>query len=108
IAHLRLHVILRLLAGKMNSFAQILPARALLQFLAQGAIANNFAIEIYSSFLQFRAGIDQNIETLERDQSSHAEKSDFGGTCFCTSMVVKEHVTTSNCTGMQSVLHVII
>ena len=60
------HVILRLLAGKMNSFAQILPAGALLQLLAQSAVANNFAIEIYSSFVQFRAGIDQNIETLER------------------------------------------
>src|SRR5205807_9877111 len=47
---------------------------------------------IYSSFLQFRAGIDQNIETLERDQSSHAEKSDFGGTCFCTSRDVQKHV----------------
>src|SRR5438477_12317201 len=76
----------------MNSFAQILPARALLQFLAQGAVANNFAIDIYSSFLQFRAGIDQNIETLERDQLSHAEESDFGGTFFCTSRDGQEHV----------------
>src|SRR5436190_853707 len=62
----------------MNSFAQILPACALLQFLAQSAVANNFAIEIYSSFLQFHAGIDQNIETLESDQSSNAEKSNCG------------------------------
>src|SRR5437899_4447278 len=76
----------------MNSFAQILPACALLQFLAQSAVANNFAIEIYSSFLQFRAGIDQNIEPLERDQSCHAEKSNFGGTCFCTSRDVQKHV----------------
>ena len=62
----------------MNSFAQILPARALLQFLAQGAVANYFASEIHSSILQFRAGINQNIETLERNQSSDAEKSDCG------------------------------
>src|SRR5438874_8746679 len=76
----------------MNSFAQILPACALLQFLAQSAVANNFAIEIYSLFLQFRAGIDQNIETLERNQSSNTEKSKFGGTCFCASRDVQKHV----------------
>src|SRR5437588_8441980 len=62
----------------MNSSTQIVPADTVLQFLTQRTLADYFAIEIYSTFLQFCAGIDQDVEALECDQTSDAKKPNWG------------------------------
>ena len=68
---------MRLLVGKMNSFLQIVLHDAPFQVRAQGAVADYFACEIQCAILQLRTGINQNVETFERNQSAGAKKSDW-------------------------------
>src|SRR5207237_2845487 len=71
------NVILRLLSGKMNSFVQLVSHDARFQVRAQGAVADYFAYEIQCAILQLRTGINQNVETFERNQTTGAQNSDW-------------------------------
>src|SRR5947208_3732475 len=63
----------------MNSFLQILVRDARFQLCPQGAVADYFANESQRAILQQRTGINQSVETFERNQSAGAKKSDRAG-----------------------------